>query len=202
MTEEEIHQASGGRGNLAERAPRCNIARTVSQSGQDRRQGRSRYAARIHTITVTDGIAMGHEGLRSSLASREAIWPDTVETDHARALFTMRVCRRTCGLRQYPLPGAYDGDAFASETCRLVLVWRVDSLPAKCRKVRDVPAEFASRDLTVQDVFEAVATTQNGGSRKPPSDIDAVPADGRLRGGQFTANTYWPASLEAIALRC
>ena len=56
-----------------------HLAQSSGAVGQARRQERGRHPPReFTTITVTDGIAMGHEGMRSSLASRDAI-TDTVE---------------------------------------------------------------------------------------------------------------------------
>ena len=79
MTEEEFHQPLVGVATCWNEAAPCNIAlnwqaqsakAVVSKSGGTPRE--------FTTITVTDGIAMGHEGMRSSLASREAI-ADSVE---------------------------------------------------------------------------------------------------------------------------
>ena len=79
MTEEEIHQPLVGVATCWNEAAPCNIAlNRQAQSvkiGVTAEQGTPRE---FTTITVTDGIAMGHEGMRSSLASREAI-ADTVE---------------------------------------------------------------------------------------------------------------------------
>ena len=79
MTEEEIHQPLVGVATCWNEAAPCNIALNrqaqAVKVGVHSEQGTPRE---FTTITVTDGIAMGHEGMRSSLASREAI-ADTVE---------------------------------------------------------------------------------------------------------------------------
>ena len=79
MTEEEIHQPLVGVATCWNEAAPCNIALNrqaqAVKVGVKAQQGTPRE---FTTITVTDGIAMGHEGMRSSLASREAI-ADTVE---------------------------------------------------------------------------------------------------------------------------
>ena len=79
VTEEEIHQPLVGVATCWNEAAPCNIALNrqaqVVKMGVKRGGGTPRE---FTTITVTDGIAMGHEGMRSSLASRDAI-ADTVE---------------------------------------------------------------------------------------------------------------------------
>ena len=79
MTEEEIHQPLVGVATCWNEAAPCNIALNrqaqAVKVGVKMQEGTPRE---FTTITVTDGIAMGHEGMRSSLASREAI-ADTVE---------------------------------------------------------------------------------------------------------------------------
>ncbi len=79
MTEEEIHQPLVGVRTCWNEAAPCNIA--LSRQAQAVKMGVKIAVGtprEFTTITVTDGIAMGHEGMRSSLASREAI-ADTVE---------------------------------------------------------------------------------------------------------------------------
>ena len=79
ITEEEIHQPLVGVATCWNEAAPCNIAlNRQAQVGEARRQEGGGTPREFTTITVTDGIAMGHEGMRSSLASREAI-ADTVE---------------------------------------------------------------------------------------------------------------------------
>ena len=73
MTDEEIHQPLVGVATCWNEAAPCNIALSrqaqAVKAGVKSEQGTPRE---FTTITVTDGIAMGHEGMRSSLASREA----------------------------------------------------------------------------------------------------------------------------------
>ena len=79
LTDEEIHQPLVGVATCWNEAAPCNIALNrkaqVVKMGVKKGGGTPRE---FTTITVTDGIAMGHEGMRSSLASRDAI-ADTVE---------------------------------------------------------------------------------------------------------------------------
>ena len=79
MTEEEIHQPLVGVATCWNEAAPCNIAlNRQAQSVKVGVKAASGTPREFTTITVTDGIAMGHEGMRSALASREAI-ADTVE---------------------------------------------------------------------------------------------------------------------------
>jgi dihydroxy-acid dehydratase len=79
ISEDEIHQPWVGVATCWNEAAPCNIA--LNRQAQAVKQGvkvGGGTPREFTTITVTDGIAMGHEGMRSSLASREAI-ADTVE---------------------------------------------------------------------------------------------------------------------------
>ncbi|MFW5881730.1 MAG: dihydroxy-acid dehydratase, partial [Roseicyclus sp.] len=79
LSDEEIHQPFVGVATCWNEAAPCNIA--LSRQAQAVKLGvkhANGTPREFTTITVTDGIAMGHEGMRSSLASREAI-ADTVE---------------------------------------------------------------------------------------------------------------------------
>src|SRR5881394_1540785 len=137
------------------------------------------------TITVTDGIAMGHEGMRSSLVSREVI-ADSVELTvrgHAYdALVGVAGCDKS-------LPG------MMMVMCRLnvpsVFIYGGSILPGR----------FKGKPVTVQDVFEAVG--QHSVRQLSDADLEtleqhACPSAGAC-GAQFTANTMATVS-EAIGL--
>jgi len=147
------------------------------------------------TITVTDGIAMGHEGMRSSLASREAI-ADTVELcmrGHSYdALVGLAGCDKS-------LPGMMM--AMIRLNTPSVFLYGGSILPGRAPSGADLPEEYANRDLTVQDMFEAVGRHQNGTLSDAALEIlerVACPSAGAC-GGQFTANTMACVS-EAIGL--
>ncbi len=79
LSEEEIHQPLVGVATCWNEAAPCNIA--LQRQAQSVKRGVSEHFGtprEFTTITVTDGIAMGHEGMRSSLVSREVI-ADSVE---------------------------------------------------------------------------------------------------------------------------
>ncbi len=137
------------------------------------------------TITVTDGIAMGHEGMRSSLVSREVI-ADSVE-------LTMR------GHCYDALVGVAGCDKSLPGMMMAMLRLNVPSVFLYGGSI--MPGRFENRDVTVLDVFEAVGSHAAGGyprERLHALEKVACPGDGAC-GGQFTANTMACVS-EAIGL--
>jgi len=130
---------------------------------------------RFNTITVTDGIAMGHQGMKSSLVSREVI-ADSVELSmrgHCYdALITFAGCDKS-------LPGMM----------MAMLRLNVPSIFVYGGSI--LPGRYQDRDLTVQDVFEVVGRYSSGSC--PLSEVHAIekaacPGHGAC-GGQYTANT-------------
>ncbi len=81
----QIHQPLVGVASLLERSRPCNISlmRQAQAVKKGRRLRPAAPRAEFCTITVTDGIAMGHAGMKASLPSREVI-ADSRRTDHAR----------------------------------------------------------------------------------------------------------------------
>ncbi len=137
------------------------------------------------TITVTDGIAMGHEGMRSSLVSREVI-ADSVE-------LTMR------GHSYDALVGVAGCDKSLPGMMMAMLRLNVPSVFLYGGSI--MPGRWKGKDVTVVDVFEAVG--QHSAGNLPDEELAgleqvACPGDGAC-GGQFTANTMACVS-EAIGL--
>jgi len=137
------------------------------------------------TITVTDGIAMGHQGMKSSLVSREVI-ADSVE-------LTMR------GHSYDALVGIAGCDKSLPGLMMAMLRLNVPSVFMYGGSI--LPGRFQGRDVTVVDVFEAVGRYASGGC--PLHELIALekvacPGEGAC-GGQFTANTMACVS-EAIGL--
>ena len=196
LTDEEIHRPFVGVATCWNEAAPCNIA--LSRQAQAVKLGVKEALGtprEFTTITVTDGIAMGHEGMRSSLASREAI-ADTVELTmrgHAYdALVGLAGCDKS-------LPGMMM--AMVRLNVPSVFIYGGSILPGRAPRNSDVPADFADRDLTVQDMFEAVGRHQNGSLSDAALALlerVACPSAGAC-GGQFTANTMACVS-EAIGL--
>ncbi|NBC20628.1 MAG: dihydroxy-acid dehydratase [Alphaproteobacteria bacterium] len=139
------------------------------------------------TITVTDGIAMGHEGMRSSLVSRDVI-ADSVE-------LTMR------GHSYDALVGVAGCDKSLPGMMMAMLRLNVPSVFLYGGSI--MPGSFEGRDVTVLDVFEAVGAHGAGSQDMTDAKLHALekvacPGDGAC-GGQFTANTMACVS-EAIGL--
>jgi dihydroxy-acid dehydratase len=137
------------------------------------------------TITVTDGIAMGHEGMRSSLASREAI-ADTVELTMRGHCYDAIVGLAGC---DKSLPGM------------MMAMVRLNTPSVFIYGGSILPGRLNGKDVTVQDVFEAVGQHQAGNMSDAELEIlerVACPSAGAC-GGQFTANTMACVS-EAIGL--
>jgi len=137
------------------------------------------------TITVTDGIAMGHQGMKSSLVSREVI-ADSVELTMRGHCYDALVGVAGC---DKSLPG------MMMAMCRL----NVPSVFIYGGSI--LPGSFRGHDVTVQDVFEAVGHYSVGDMSL--EDLDeleqvACPSAGAC-GAQFTANTMATVS-EAIGL--
>ncbi|MSU89425.1 dihydroxy-acid dehydratase [Rhodobacteraceae bacterium 2CG4] len=186
LSEHEIHQPFVGVATCWNEAAPCNIA--LSRQAQAVKLGVKSMAGtprEFTTITVTDGIAMGHEGMRSSLASREAI-ADTVELTMRGHAYDAIVGLAGC---DKSLPGMMM--AMVRLNVPSVFIYGGSILPGRLN----------GRDVTVQDVFEAVGQHQAGNmSTCELEKLEAVacPSAGAC-GGQFTANTMACVS-EAIGL--
>ncbi|MBL4915807.1 dihydroxy-acid dehydratase [Szabonella alba] len=186
ITEQEIHQPWVGVATCWNEAAPCNIALNrqaqVVKHGVKKGGGTPRE---FTTITVTDGIAMGHEGMRSSLASREAI-ADTVELTVRGHCYDALVGLAGC---DKSLPGMMM--AMVRLNVPSVFIYGGSILPGR----------LGGQDVTVQDVFEAVGKHQAGNYSDAELEIlerVACPSAGAC-GGQFTANTMACVS-EAIGL--
>jgi dihydroxy-acid dehydratase len=183
---EQINQPFVGVATCWNEAAPCNISLMRQAQAVKKGVAASNGTPReFCTITVTDGIAMGHQGMKSSLPSREII-ADSVELTirgHAYdALVGMAGCDKS-------LPGM------------MMAMVRLNVPSIFIYGGSILPGTFKGRDVTVVDVFEAVGLHSVG----KMSDEDllaleqvACPSAGAC-GGQFTANTMACVS-EAIGL--
>jgi dihydroxy-acid dehydratase len=137
------------------------------------------------TISVSDGISMGHEGMRASLVSREII-ADSVEcVMHAERLdgsVTLAGCDKS-------LPGM------------LMAAARLDLANVFVYNGSIMPGNLNGKDLTIQDVFEGVGACALGKiTESELGEIEraACPGEGAC-GGMFTANTMSSAA-EALGM--
>jgi dihydroxy-acid dehydratase len=186
LTEEEIAQPLVGVATCWNEAAPCNIA--LNRQAQSVKVGvKAGFGTprEFTTITVTDGLAMGHQGMKSSLASRDAI-ADTVELTmrgHSYdAMVTLAGCDKS-------LPGM------------MMAMLRLNVPSVFMYGGSILPGKFQGRDVTVVDVFEAVG--QHAAGNMSDEDLHALecvacPSAGAC-GGQFTANTMATVS-EAIGL--
>ncbi|MBL4873181.1 MAG: dihydroxy-acid dehydratase [Rhodobacteraceae bacterium] len=186
LSETEIHQPLVGVATCWNEAAPCNIA--LNRQAQSVKSGvkvAKGTPREFTTITVTDGIAMGHEGMRSSLVSRDAI-ADTVELTMRGHCYDALVGLAGC---DKSLPGM------------MMAMIRLNVPSVFLYGGSILPGRFEGRDVTVQDVFEAVGQHQAGNmSTEDLMRLEAVacPSAGAC-GGQFTANTMASVS-EAIGL--
>ncbi|MCF3628829.1 dihydroxy-acid dehydratase [Thalassospiraceae bacterium LMO-SO8] len=186
MTEEEINQPFVGVATCWNEAAPCNIA--LSRQAQAVKTGvkeASGTPREFTTITVTDGIAMGHQGMKSSLASRDVI-ADSVELTMRGHCYDAMVCLAGC---DKSLPGM------------MMVMLRLNVPSVFMYGGSILPGKFKGKDVTVIDVFEAVGTNASGEmSDEDLHELECVacPSAGSC-GGQFTANTMACVS-EAIGL--
>ena len=176
LTDEQIHRPWVGVASTWNEATPCNI--TLDRQAKAAKRGVERAGGtprEFVTIAVSDGIAMGHEGMKASLVSREVI-ADSIElmvmAHGYDALVGLAGCDKS-------LPGTLM--AMARLNVPSVFLYGGTILPGK----------FHGKDVTIQDVYEAVGAHAAG----KMSDADlyemecgACPSAGSC-GGQFTANT-------------
>ena len=186
LTESDVAKPFVGVVSTWNEAAPCNIA--LMRQAQSVKKGVNQNKGtprEFCTITVTDGIAMGHEGMKSSLISREVIADSTELTVRGHcydALVGLAGCDKS-------LPG------LMMAMCRLnvpsVFMYGGSILPGK----------FKGKDVTVVDVYEAVGMHEAGKMSDEDLrelELAACPSAGAC-GGQFTANTMACVS-EAIGL--
>jgi len=129
----------------------------------------------FNTVSISDGVTMGTEGMRASLVSREVI-ADSIELVARGHLFDGLVCIVGC---DKTIPAA------AMALCRL-------NIPGLVLYNGSIaPGRWRGRDVTIQDVFEAVGEHASGSmSAEDLHDLEEVACPGAgACGGQFTANT-------------
>jgi dihydroxy-acid dehydratase len=186
LTEEQIKRPFVGVVSCWNEAAPCNIAlmrqAQSAKKGVDQAGGTPREFC---TITVTDGIAMGHQGMKSSLVSREVI-ADSIELTMRGHCYDAMVGLAGC---DKSLPGV------------MMSMLRLNVPAVFMYGGSILPGRFKGRDVTVVDVFEGVGMHAAGRmSDEELHELECVacPSAGAC-GGQFTANTMAMVS-EAIGL--
>ncbi len=185
-TEKDVFKPFVGVVSTWNEAAPCNIA--LMRQAQSVKKGvrdSGGTPREFCTITVTDGIAMGHEGMKSSLISREVIADSaelTVRGHCYDALVGIAGCDKS-------LPGLMM--SMVRLNVPSVFIYGGSILPGK----------YKGKDVTVVDVFEAVGKHSSGqmsAKELRKLELVACPTAGAC-GGQFTANTMACVS-EAIGL--
>ncbi len=186
LTEKDVAKPFVGVVSTWNEAAPCNIA--LMRQAQSVKKGVHSSGGtprEFCTITVTDGIAMGHEGMKSSLISRDIIADSTELTVRGHcydALVGVAGCDKS-------LPGLMM--AMVRLNVPSVFIYGGSILPGK----------FNGKDITVLDVFEGVGKYSSGkitANELRKLELKACPSAGAC-GGQFTANTMACVS-EAIGL--
>src|SRR6187401_2732972 len=186
LTTQQIHQPFVGVASCWNEAAPCNIS--LMRQAQAVKKGvvaAGGTPREFCTITVTDGIAMGHEGMKSSLPSREVI-ADSIELTMRGHCYDALIGVAGC---DKSLPGMMM--AMSRLNVPSIFIYGGSILPGS----------FKGRPVTVQDLFEAVGQYSVG--KVSAEDLDeleqvACPSAGAC-GAQFTANTMACVS-EAIGL--
>jgi dihydroxy-acid dehydratase len=188
LSEEQINQPLVGVATTWNEAAPCNIA--LARQAQAAKKG----VAAAHgtpreftTITVTDGIAMGHAGMKSSLISREII-ADSVELTMRGHCYDALVGLAGC---DKSLPGM------------MMAMVRLNVPSVFMYGGSIMPGRFRGKDVTIGDVYEWVGKHSIGAADATDADLHelecvACPSSGSC-GGLFTANTMACVS-EAIGL--
>jgi len=176
LTEEEIARPFVGIASAGNDSAPCNTTLNaqadICREGVDAAGGMPR---RFNTITVTDGIAMGHQGMKASLVSREVI-ADSIELSMRGHCYDAFVGFAGC---DKSLPGM------------MMAMLRLNVPAIFVYGGSILPGTFQGRDVTVVDVFEVVGRYSAGNC--PLAELQALekvacPGHGAC-GGQFTANT-------------
>lgn len=142
-------------------------------------------AEMFNTITVSDGISMGHEGMKYSLVSREVI-ADSIETVAGAQRFDGLICIGGCDKN---MPGS------------LMAIARVNAPAIFIYGGTIMPGKHKDKDIDIVSIFEAVGQYQAGKiSKEDFKDIEchACPGPGSC-GGMYTANTM-SSAIEALGM--
>lgn len=186
LQDSDMQKPFVGLANLASDVTPCNVhlGRLV-QSVKEGVRAANCVPFEFGTITVSDGISMGTEGMRASLVSREVI-ADSIETVVFAGALDALVVVAACDKN---MPGALM--AMARLNVPSIFVYGGAILPGN----------FQGRDINVQDMFEAVGAYSQGKlSLEDLVSMERVacPGEGACA-GLFTANTM-AAGIEALGM--
>jgi dihydroxy-acid dehydratase len=191
MTDEDFAKPQIGVASSWNEITPCNLSLDrLAKASKDGVHAAGGYPLEFGTISVSDGISMGHEGMHFSLVSREVI-ADSVETVMMAERMDGAVLLAGC---DKSLPGMLM--AAARLDLAAVFLYAGSILPGRARL-----SDGSEREVTIVDAFEAVGACARGLMSR--EDLDAIeraicPGEGAC-GGMFTANTMASAA-EALGM--
>ena len=175
-TKEELHQPIIGIANTWTEIGTCNVhLRKIAEALKEGIREAGGTPTEFNTVTISDGITMGTQGMKASLVSREVI-ADSIELVARGNLFDGLVGIGGCDKN---MPG------IIMALCRL-------DIPGMMLYGGSIaPGKLNGRDITIQDVFEGIGSHAAGkidDAGLEALEANACPGAGAC-GGQFTANT-------------
>ena len=176
MTDEDFAKPQIGVASSWNEITPCNLSLDrLAKAAKEGVHAGGGYPLEFATISVSDGISMGHEGMHFSLVSREVI-ADSVETVMMAERLDGSVLLAGC---DKSLPGM------------LMAAARLDLAAVFLYAGTILPGKLGDRDVNIVDAFEAVGACLRG--RISEAEVDAVeraicPGEGAC-GGMYTANT-------------
>lgn len=191
MTDEDFGKAQIGIASSWNEITPCNLSlERLAIAAKEGVHAAGGFPMQFNTISVSDGISMGHEGMHFSLVSREVI-ADSVEAvmqaERLDGMVTFAGCDKS-------LPGMLMASARLDVAS--VFVYAGSILPGRAKL-----SDGTEKEVTIIDAFEAVGACARG--LIPREDVDAIeraicPGEGAC-GGMYTANTMASAA-EAMGM--
>jgi len=186
MTDDDFSKSQIGVASSWNEITPCNLSLDrLAKAAKQGVRAAGGFPMEFGTISVSDGISMGHEGMRASLVSREVI-ADSVETVMFAERLDGSVLLAGC---DKSLPGM------------LMAAARLDLAAALLYAGSILPGKLGDRDITLIDAFEGVGACAMGKiTREQLDEIErhACPGEGAC-GGMYTANTMASAA-EALGM--
>ncbi|AYY12467.1 dihydroxy-acid dehydratase [Actinobacteria bacterium YIM 96077] len=186
MTDDDWEKPQIGVGSSWNEITPCNLSLDrLAKAAKDGVHAASGYPLEFGTISVSDGISMGHEGMHYSLVSREVI-ADSVETVFGAERLDGAVLLAGCD---------------KSEPAMLMAAARLDVAAVFLYAGSILPGRVGDRDVTIIDAFEAIGACARGLiTREEVDEVERAicPGEGAC-GGMFTANTMASAA-EAMGM--
>ncbi|HEU4541014.1 MAG TPA: dihydroxy-acid dehydratase [Jiangellaceae bacterium] len=186
MTDDDWEKPQIGVGSSWNEITPCNLSLDrLAKAAKEGVHAAGGYPLEFGTISVSDGISMGHEGMHYSLVSREVI-ADSVETVFGAEMLDGGVLLAGCD---------------KSEPAMLMAAARLDIAAVFVYAGSILPGRIGDREVTIIDAFEAVGACARGLiTREEVDEIERAicPGEGAC-GGMFTANTMASAA-EALGM--